>query len=355
MTLPPGATIGILGAGQLGRMLAGAAIRLGFRVHILAPEDAAPARATCHAYTRADYGDAGALSAFAAACDVVTVEFENVPVAAVEAIAAAGVPVRPNGRALAVAQDRAEEKRFLEAAGLVCAPWRPVDSLADLEAAAAAIGPKAILKTRRQGYDGKGQRRLDAGSDLAGAWQGLSGAPAILEAHVAFEMEISVLIARDGEGARITDTPPQTHHAMGILRRSRVPAPLPGAVVEEAKALAGQLADQLDYIGVLALEFFVVSGRRLIANEFAPRVHNSGHWSVEACETCQFENHIRAVAGWPLGDPALRFPAEMENLIGEDAEAPVADLLSRGRLTLYGKQAARPGRKMGHLVRRLAP
>ncbi|MCI4646018.1 MAG: 5-(carboxyamino)imidazole ribonucleotide synthase [Hyphomonadaceae bacterium] len=352
MSLPCGATIGILGDGQLGRMLASAAARLGFRTVSFGPGgEHSPAAQVTGRHFAAGYEDVAALKAFAETCDTVTVEFENVPVSAAEAVIAAGTPFHPGPNALSVAQDRAMEKRFLEEAGILCAPWRLVDSLADLEAAHAALGPDAILKTRREGYDGKGQVRLSAGSDLAAAWREIGERACVLEGFVDFALETSAIVARGTDGGVAVYPPSQNLHEGGILRRSMVPAPISVETEQRAQALAVRLAEQLDYIGVLALEFFVMQDGRLLANEFAPRVHNSGHWTPEACATGQFENHIRAVAGWPLGETALLYNAEMENLIGEAAGAPVADLLSRGSLTLYGKREIRPGRKMGHLVR----
>lgn len=353
MMLPVGATIGILGGGQLGRMLAGAAARLGFRTIVFAPGADLPAAQLAGRHIDADYGDGEALAGFAAACDAITLEWENVPVAAIEAVAATGVPVRPGARALAVAQDRLAEKQFLERCGIGCAPWRRVDGVGDLRAAYREIGPEAILKTRRDGYDGKGQVRLGADADLEAAWAEMKGAPAILEGFVPFQLEISVVLARGPGRQVVTYTPSSNEHSGGILRRSSVPADISKATAAQAGSLVGKLAEALDYVGVLALELFVLRDGSLLANEFAPRVHNSGHWTPEACATGQFENHIRAVAGWPLGPTDLLHPAVMENLIGEDAAAPLEDLLSRGSLTLYGKREIRPGRKMGHIVRRL--
>lgn len=351
MSLEYGDTIGILGDGQLGRMLAGAAARLGFRTISYGPGEDSPAGQVTTRHVTAGYDDTGALTEFAGACDVVTVEFENVPVSAAETVIAAGTPFRPGANALSVAQDRVEEKRFLEDAGIACAPWRAVSSLEDLAAAHAALGPDAILKTRRDGYDGKGQVRLSAGSDLAAAWQEIGARPAILEGFVDFHAEISAVVARGLDGMTVSYVPSRNIHQGGILRRSIVPPGLPESVTDRAWAFATRLAERLDYVGVLALEFFVLHDGSLLANEFAPRVHNSGHWTPEACLTGQFENHIRAVAGWPLGKASLLHGAEMENLIGEDAAAPVKELLARGQLTLYGKREIRAGRKMGHLVR----
>ena len=353
MALPAGSTIGILGGGQLGQMLASAAAKLGFDTEIYCPDADCPAGRVAKRLWANDYDDAEALTAFAKACDVVTVEFENVPVTAAEAVLAAGTPFHPGPKALAVAQDRAEEKRFLETAGIACAPWRPVSSLAELEAAHGVLGPDAILKTRRDGYDGKGQVRLSTGSDLAAAWTEIGERPCVLEGLVPFELEISAIVSRRADGQVAGWSPSQNQHEDGILRRSVVPAPVPQTVRDEARRTAIKLAEALDYVGVLALELFVCDGGRLVANEFAPRVHNSGHWTPEACLTGQFEAHIQAVAGWPIGDTTRVFDAEMVNLIGAEALAD-PDVLSDGvSLTLYGKGEARPGRKMGHTVRRL--
>ncbi|MEM9740860.1 MAG: 5-(carboxyamino)imidazole ribonucleotide synthase [Pseudomonadota bacterium] len=352
MSLPIGATIGILGGGQLGRMLAMAAAKLGFKTLVFAPGENLPAAQVSNRHMNAAYDDVLALQAFAGACDVVTLEWENVPVSAVETIEAVGTRVRPGAGALSVAQDRVEEKVFLERCGIDCAPWRAVDTVSDLHDALAEMGPDAILKTRRDGYDGKGQVRLHGDTDALSAWNELAGASAILEGFVPFNMEISVVLARDPIGQVVTYTPPHNTHARGILRHCSVPAPIPETVARDAQRLATKLADALDYVGVLALEMFVMPDGSLLANEFAPRVHNSGHWTPEACETGQFENHIRAVAGWPLGASTLLYAVEMENLIGADAAESAQAMLARGSVTLYGKEEIRPGRKMGHIVRK---
>lgn len=353
MTLKPGSAIGILGGGQLGRMLASAGAKLGFDVHIYCPEPRSPAARVATSHWDFDYDDADALKKFARACDLVTVEFENVPVTAARAIEAAGTSFFPGPRALEVAQDRAEEKTFLAETGIAVAPWRPVDSLEDLQTAQAEIGPETILKTRRDGYDGKGQVRLGAGADLAAAWDAVGQNSCILEQVVEFSLELSAIVARRADGAAVSWEPPHNVHAGGILRTSRVPAPISPDTKARAIRAALDLADALDYIGVLALETFVMLDGSLIANEFAPRVHNSGHWTPEACETDQFENHIRAIAGWPLGATTRFHDAEMVNLIGEDVSVDPANLADGVSLTLYGKREARAGRKMGHMVRRI--
>lgn len=355
MSLPAGAVIGILGGGQLGRMLASAAARLGFDVHIYCPDPRSPAARVAARHWQSAYDDADELAEFARACDVVTVEFENVPVAAAEACIATGTPFHPGTKALAVAQDRVEEKTFLEDCGIACAPWRRVDDLAGLRAAVAEIGNDAILKTRREGYDGKGQVRLSPGSDLGSAWSRLSGAACILEQRIAFELEMSAIAARTAAGEISVYDPSHNVHEGGILKRSTAPAPVSSEVRRAAQDAAARLAEALGYVGVLALELFVMPDGTLLANEFAPRVHNSGHWTPEACDTCQFENHIRAVVGWPLGPVTRRFDVEMENLLGPEALAAPEVLLAGGALTLYGKREARDGRKMGHRVRRLYP
>lgn len=344
--LPPGSVIGILGGGQLGRMLAIAAARLGLRVHIFDPDPGAVAAEVAGRHTVAAYDDFAALADFAAAVDVVTFEFENVPAATAEALAARA-PVRPNPRSLAIAQDRVAEKRFLGELGLAVAPWSEIPSLTALETA--REGP-AILKTRRFGYDGKGQVRLDPGDSAAAAWAAIGGQPAVLEALVPFEAEISVIGARGLGGAVVCYDPGRNEHQGGILRRTTVPAAIPGRLRTDAVLATGRILGALEYVGVIGVEFFVTEGR-LLVNEFAPRVHNSGHWTIEACVIDQFSQHIRAVAGWPLGNGQRHSDAEMTNLIGTEIEDWAT--LARGDtgLHLYGKTGARPGRKMGHVTR----
>ncbi|WP_267397568.1 MULTISPECIES: 5-(carboxyamino)imidazole ribonucleotide synthase [unclassified Sphingomonas] len=347
--LQPGATIGILGGGQLGRMLAVAAAQLGYRTHIFAPDAESVAAQTASAITRAAYDDHDALAAFAAACDVVTYEFENIALAPVEWLATR-VPVFPNPRALAVAQERIAEKRFVEQVGGAPARWAAVDSRAGLDAAIAHVGTPAVLKTTRFGYDGKGQARLHAPADADVAWAAIGG-PAVLEAFVQFDHEFSILIARGQDGATVRYDPPHNVHRDAILRTSTVPAP-PEILAQaaDATALACRIAAELDYVGVLACEFFVGTDGPVF-NEMAPRVHNSGHWTIEGAETSQFENHIRAICGLPLGATARTgAQVELENLIGDDPWVPA--LAEPGaHLHLYGKAAARPGRKMGHVTR----
>lgn len=349
--LPPGSTIGIIGSGQLGRMLGVAAAQLGYRVHVLAPASG-PANDICNAFTCAAYDDAGALASFADAVDVVTYEFENIEAAPIDVLAGR-VPVRPGVAALRTAQDRVLEKRFVEQLGGRAAPWAVVESRADLDDALARIGAPAILKTSRFGYDGKGQARLATAADANAAWAAIGGHAAILEGFVRFDHEFSVILARGADGVIQGYPPPLNTHVDGILATSQVPAPAAVAAQwTEAAALAGRVADRLDYVGVLTLEFFCGSDGPVF-NEMAPRVHNSGHWTIEGAETSQFENHIRAICGLPLGPTGLTGRSvEMENLIG-DAARRWPDLLAEAgaHLHLYGKAEIRPGRKMGHVTR----
>ncbi|NQY98473.1 MAG: 5-(carboxyamino)imidazole ribonucleotide synthase [Henriciella sp.] len=350
--LSAGATIGILGGGQLGRMMANAAAQLGFDVSIYCPEHDCPAARVASAHALGAYTDVEALLDWAEGCDVVTYEFENVPVEAAEALIAAGISVRPGAQPLEVSQDRLVEKNFLQSCGIATADFAQINGPADIEAPLERFGGQGILKTRRDGYDGKGQARLASGDDFEAAHKALSGAPCILEAMVPFEREVSVIIARDAVGDTLCFDLPRNEHVNGILKRSVVPSGLSDEVTKRAEAAAGALAEAMNYIGVLALEFFVLEDGTLLANEFAPRVHNSGHWTPEACATGQFEQHIRAVAGWPLGPVTRYHDVEMLNLLGEEALVPPDALAADGVLTLYGKREAKPGRKMGHLVRR---
>jgi 5-(carboxyamino)imidazole ribonucleotide synthase len=349
--IEPGATIGIIGGGQLGRMLALAAASMGYRVHVFAPEAELPAGDVAADVTRASYADTAALDGFAAAVDVVTFEFENIDTAAIARVAAR-VPVHPSAKSLEVAQDRVAEKRFVEALGGQPAAWAAVDSLADLDAAIALLGCPSVLKTRRLGYDGKGQARLTTPGDAAAAWAAIGGQPAILEAWVDFSHEFSVLLARGQDGEVVTWAVPHNSHQGGILDTSRVPAPPEIAVhAAAATALAIRVAEALEHVGVLTLEFFATpEGPRF--NEMAPRVHNSGHWTIEGARASQFENHIRAVCGLPLGSTELTAPEVlMKNLLGEDVhdwQRLLAD--RRAHLHLYGKSEIKPGRKMGHVT-----
>ncbi len=348
--LGPGSVVGILGGGQLGRMLALAAARLGISCHIYDPSPNPPAGQVAAAVTTAPWEDEAALTRFADAVDVVTYEFENVPTATLDRIEAIA-PIRPGRAALARSQDRIAEKDFLIQIGLATAPYRAVDSLADLEAALAEIGTPAILKTRRFGYDGKGQTRLSAPGDAPAAMEALKGAPAILEGFVAFDSEVSVIAARGLDGAVACFDPGENVHRDGILHTTTVPATLTASQRTDAVLLAGKILNALDYVGVLGVELFVTQAG-LVVNEIAPRVHNSGHWTQNACVIDQFEQHIRAICGWPLGDGSRHSDAVMTNLIGDEA-GRWRDIFGDG-LHLYGKAEARPGRKMGH-VTRIAP
>jgi len=347
--LPPGSTIGILGGGQLGRMLGAAAAQLGYRTHVLAPDRESVAAQTATQLTRADYHNRIVLADFAASCDVVTYEFENVALGPVEWLAAR-VPVRPGPAALRVAQDRAAEKAFAEEVGGRPARWAPVSSRAELDAALAHVGTPAVLKTARFGYDGKGQARLAAPADADAAWAAIEG-PAVLEAFVDFAHEFSVLIARGVDGAVVRYPVPVNVHRDAVLRTSSLPAPaMVEAQAAEATDLACRIAERLDYVGVLACEFFATA-QGPVFNEMAPRVHNSGHWTIEGADCSQFENHVRAICGLALGSTAPAAPRiAMENLIGDDPWAPALSDPA-AHLHLYGKGEARPGRKMGHVTR----
>lgn len=353
--LTPGATIGVLGGGQLGRMLALAAARLGFDCHIYTPEEGECATHVAARSTIAAYDDEKALAAFARSVSVVTFEFENVPAATAEALKASGAMLRPSPRSLATAQDRVVEKTFFRHVGVETAPFAAIESSADLDAALAAVGAPAILKTRRLGYDGKGQARIGTKSDGGPAYCAIGEGAAILEAFLRFEREVSVVAARGADGAYAAYDVCENEHRNGILARTRAPARIDPVLAAQAQAHTRRIMDALDHVGVLAVEYFLMPDGALFANEFAPRVHNSGHWTEDACLTSQFEQHIRAVAGWPLG-PATRIAdVEMINLIGEDADKWAALAADPGaRLHLYGKGPPRPGRKMGH-VNRLKP
>jgi 5-(carboxyamino)imidazole ribonucleotide synthase len=351
MQIAPGATIGILGGGQLGRMLALAAAPLGYRVHIYAPESELVAAEVAAGFIRADWHDREALAAFAAGCDVITYEFENVPAETV-AFLAGLTPVRPGAAALEVAQDRLAEKRFVTGLGGQTAPFRPIDSLADLAAAVQALGTPAILKTRRFGYDGKGQARIGHPAEAAAAFHDLGGTDLILEGFVRFEQEFSIIVARGPGGAEAHYPACHNIHEGGILAETRLPAVgLAQAHVDAATDLVVRIADALDYVGVLACEFFACADGPVF-NEMAPRVHNSGHWTIEGAQTSQFEQHVRAVCGLPLGPTGLTAPAVvMRNLLGDDVrrwQAILAD--PHAHLHLYGKRDALPGRKMGHVT-----
>ncbi|WP_457581310.1 5-(carboxyamino)imidazole ribonucleotide synthase [Ensifer canadensis] len=345
-------TIGIIGGGQLGRMLAMSAARLNFRTIILEPQADCPAAQVANEQIVAAYDNETALDALAAACDIVTYEFENVPVAAAERLARTR-SVFPPPKALEAAQDRLVEKRFLNDSGIVTAQFHAVDSQADLEAALADFGGSGVLKTRRLGYDGKGQRVFRSGQDSPqGAFAALGSVPLILESFVPFEREISIIAARSVDGAVASYDPAENVHRNGILHTSTVPAAIGPATAETARAAAKAILDALGYVGVIGVEFFVLADGGLVANEMAPRVHNSGHWTEAACIVSQFEQHIRAVAGLPLGNPVRHSDCVMQNLIGDDIDdVPAWLAMDDVFVHLYGKTEARPGRKMGHITR----
>jgi 5-(carboxyamino)imidazole ribonucleotide synthase len=350
MTLPPESTIGIIGGGQLGRMLSIAAANLGYKCHIFDPHAAPCAADVAAHFTRAAFDDVEALRRFGEAIDVATYEFENV---AVEPLTVLGEKLRPGARSLAVAQDRAEEKSFIERCGAIVAPWRPVASLAEVEAAVAAIGTPLVLKSRRYGYDGKGQAWVRTPAEAAEAWTAIGEQPAVAEAGIDFDAEFSVLVARWADGRTALWDCPRNEHREGILRRSTVPA---GSAIDPhvpaAQAAAVAIAEALGHVGVLTVEFFATAGGPIV-NEIAPRVHNSGHWTIEGAETSQFEQHVRAICELPPGSTALTgSQAVMDNLIGADVDTwPELVAEPGAHLHLYGKGEARPGRKMGHVTR----
>ena len=348
--LPQGATIGILGGGQLGRMLAVAAARLGFKTCVFEPGADCPASHVAHRHIQAGYDDEGALRTFAAAVDVITYEFENIPTEALDILEPL-TPVRPDRTALRVSQDRLVEKAFLNDLGLKTAPFAAVDDGVDLTEAMAEIGIPAILKTRRFGYDGKGQARITDPNEAAQALAAMNGAPALYEGFVDFTHEVSVIAARGLGGDVAAFDPGQNVHEGGILRTTTVPAKLSPSQRSDAVLLAAQILNKLDYVGVMGVELFVTA-EGLVVNEIAPRVHNSGHWTQNGCTVDQFEQHIRAVAGWPLGDGKRHANVVMENLIGSDMDR-VPELAKSGdcALHLYGKSDVKEGRKMGHVNR----
>jgi 5-(carboxyamino)imidazole ribonucleotide synthase len=358
--LSPGARVGILGGGQLGRMLALAAARLGFDVHVLCPEADCPASRVAARFVQADYSDLAALESFCRSVDAITFEFENIPEACL-GLTAALLPTRPGRRSLSLTQDRWIEKRFIQSLGLKTAPVELVSSRQELSQAAKQIGGPGILKTRRFGYDGKGQTRVtNADEDsLSFAWAEMAEQPCVLEGLVPFQCEVSVVLARGEDGQTACFDVVRNRHAQGMLQVSHVPSGLTPDLESQAIHATQRIAHALDHVGVLATEFFVTEAEagqpRLIVNEIAPRVHNSGHWTEDACQTSQFEQHIRAVAGWPLGSPTRHHNVEMYNLIGEAAHdwaRLAAD--PAVKLHLYGKRSAREGRKMGH-TNRLSP
>ncbi|MFT5742718.1 MAG: 5-(carboxyamino)imidazole ribonucleotide synthase [Paracoccaceae bacterium] len=347
--LPAGATIGILGGGQLGRMLSVAASRLGLRTHIFEPGINPPAADVAHAVTTASYDDADALRDFAASVDVITYEFENIPTTALD-ILENFRPIRPGRLALATSQDRLTEKEFLQGLGLQIAPFANVENATDLGTALSQVGTPAILKTRRLGYDGKGQARIMAVGDAEQALADMAGAPAVLEGFVDFTHEVSVIGARGADGAVACYDPGENVHRQGILHTTTVPAKLSPSQRTDAVLIAARILNALDYVGVMGVELFVTPAG-LIVNEIAPRVHNSGHWTQNGCVIDQFEQHIRAVAGWPLGDGSRHSDVVMENLIGDDMDRVTQIATTNSALHLYGKAEAKTGRKMGHVNR----
>lgn len=355
--LHPGDAIGILGGGQLGRMLAMAAAELGLKAHIYAPEREAPATDVAARCTRASYTDTAALDAFASQCRAVTFEFENIPKASLERLAGA-VALRPGLKSLEVSQDRLVEKQFIEALGIEVAPFAALDGPDELAQAHASLGGDTILKTRRLGYDGKGQLslRTDDAVEPEAAWQTIGAVPAVLEKRIAFVAETSCILARGADGSTVAYDLPHNIHRDGILHTSSVGGLAdfqpPLAMSEKAQTIARRIADALDHVGVLTVEFFVTDTGGLLVNEIAPRVHNSGHWTMDACLFSQFDNHVRAVAGWPLATTERHSDASMRNLLGDDKVAvdTPADR-HEAKLHLYGKAEAKPGRKMGHLTR----
>jgi 5-(carboxyamino)imidazole ribonucleotide synthase len=351
--LAPGAVIGILGGGQLGRMTALAAARLGYRCQVFASEGDGPAGQVCAAATVADFADHQALARFAGAVDIATFEFENIPAEAVRAVAAR-TPVLPRPEILEIAQDRLREKDFLRSIGVATTPYREIDDLAALRHAMQEFGTPAVLKTVRLGYDGKGQLRLDPETPLVEAWRRFGAETAILEGFVDFACEISVVIARGRDGLWATYPPVENRHVNHVLDTTIAPARIAAETAAEATAIARHIAERLDLVGVLAVEMFVTRTDGILVNELAPRPHNSGHWTIDACVTSQFEQLVRAVCGLPLGSVAHHSDAVMQNLLGADVgkwREALDDPLAK--LHLYGKRIARPGRKMGHVTRLL--
>lgn len=348
--LGPGSTIGILGGGQLGRMLSVAASRLGFKTHIFEPGANPPAGHVADRVTTAPYDDHDALKAFAASVDVITYEFENVPTASLDVLEAIR-PIRPNRRALAISQERIAEKDFLNSIGLATAPYARVTDAASLAEAIEKIGLPAILKTTRLGYDGKGQARIMAPDDAPEALAAMAGSEAVLEGFIDFSHEVSVIAARGLDGSVACFDPGENVHRNGILHSTTVPARLSPAQRTDAVLLAARILNALDYVGVMGVELFVTK-RGLIVNEIAPRVHNSGHWTQQGCAVDQFEQHIRAITGWPLGDGGRFADVVMENLIGDDVDRiPLLAAERNLAIHLYGKSEVKSGRKMGHVNR----
>ncbi len=346
--LAPGATIGILGGGQLGRMLAESAAKLGLKSHVYAPEIDSPAFDVATTHTVGGYLDFPELERFAKSVDVVTYEFENVPGDAAAFLEARCV-LAPGSAALKTAQDRVNEKSFIASLDIAVAPFAAVDDEHGLEQALAKIGRPAVLKTRRFGYDGKGQTKIHVNSSAPVAWAEIGKSPAILEGFISFDKEISVIAARGWDGAVAVYDVPENHHENHILRTSTVPANISEETAANARVMARKIISALDYVGVMGIEMFV-GGGELIVNEIAPRVHNSGHWTQDACAVSQFEQHIRAIAGWPLGDTKRHSNVVMYNVLGDEAHK-WTEFASQNQtgLHFYGKAEARRGRKMGHI------
>ena len=350
--LAPGSTIGILGGGQLGRMLSQAASRLGFNVVVLDPEENSPAGRVSQGQIVAAYDDPTGLMVLGQTCQAVTFEFENVPATSVERLVQGGAVVAPGPKALAVAQDRVDEKTFLNSVGATTVDFVAVDSLDDLLVGLERLGVPALLKTRRDGYDGKGQIWVRSTAMAADAWNAIGERPSILEAKAPFLRELSVIAARGRDGAIAVYPLGENIHKGGVLKTTLAPAAVDAKTEKRARAIAKAILEGLDYVGVLGVELFDLGDGRLLVNEIAPRVHNTGHWTQDGCVCDQFEQHIRAIAGWPLGPTTAHARVEMTNLLGDEVEqwktlAGKAD----ARLHLYGKAEARPGRKMGHVNR----
>ena len=346
--LPQGAIIGILGGGQLGRMLSVAAARLGFRTHIFEPGTNPPAGHVADHVTTAAYEDEAALRAFGESVDVITYEFENVPTSALDLLGALA-PIHPGREALRISQDRITEKDFLNGLGLSVAPYAAVDDATSMQAAIEQVGVPSILKTRRFGYDGKGQARLMSAADADKVLADMAGAPSVLEGFIDFSCEISVIAARSPSGEVACYDPGENVHEGGILRKTTVPANVKSALRMDAVLLAARILNELNYVGVMGVELFVTQAG-LIVNEIAPRVHNSGHWTQNGCTVDQFEQHIRAIAGWPLGNGQRHSDVVMENLIGDDMDrVPTLATQAETALHLYGKADVKAGRKMGHV------
>ena len=352
LPLSPGSTLGILGGGQLGRMLSQAASRLGFDVVILDPQPDCPAARVSRAQITAPYDDPDALQALGRLCDVVTFEFENVPASSVEQLAEAGALVAPGPTALAVAQDRVDEKTYLNAVGAVTADFAAVSTLDDLTKAIETLGLPAVLKTRREGYDGKGQVWIRDAADAEVAFDAIGRRPAVLEAAAVFNRELSVIAARDHDGAVAVYPLGENIHAGGVLKTTLAPAAVDAKTQARAVEIASAVLDGLDYVGVMGIELFDMGDGVLLVNEVAPRVHNTGHWTQDGCVCDQFEQHVRAIVGWPLGPTTAHARIEMTNLLGDEVDqwrslAAEPD----ARLHLYGKHEARAGRKMAHVNR----